>query len=486
MQGGSHVGPLPASMGAGRPTGVGPVVEIKTVAEFLSDYHLSIPDYQRPYAWTSRHVGDLLADILANKDKAAYRLGTVVLHEETKGSQIYHHIVDGQQRTVTLVLIMHAIAECLPKWDLAADIKSTIETLAAMPFMERWTFPSALSEQHISDNFRDIHQRFVRGDLQPQEIRFLLHGCQLAVFTLADIAEAFQFFDSQNARGKVLKPHDLLKAYHLREFGPGTDALKLKAISDWESRDTEELAGLFANYLYRIRSWVNGRPARDFTVADIGGFKGINIESEHYPLTGVLRIVDHFVASNNRQRERTAGGQSQSFPFQLDQIIVSGYRFFEMVTHYLGMLREMRLDDMAVGDDTHVTMISDKYSLSAQATAILRGIDAYQERWRTGDRYVRIMFDCLLLYYRDKFGEADLSRAIEKIFVWSYGLRLGKKAVRRSSMDKHVLKGPNPFHILREAARPREFTEASLEIAQKTGLAPETISRLFREVTGHV
>lgn len=33
-----------------------------------------------------------------------------------------------------------------------------------------------------------------------------------------DISEAFQFFDSQNARGKALYPHDLLKAYHLREM----------------------------------------------------------------------------------------------------------------------------------------------------------------------------------------------------------------------------------------------------------------------------
>jgi hypothetical protein len=30
--------------------------------------------------------------------------------------------------------------------------------------------------------------------------------------------EAFQFFDSQNTRGKSLEPHDLLKSYHLREM----------------------------------------------------------------------------------------------------------------------------------------------------------------------------------------------------------------------------------------------------------------------------
>ena len=41
---------------------------------------------------------------------------------------------------------------------------------------------------------------------------------EVVVLTVTELTEAFQLFDSQNTRGKALYPHDLLKAYHLREI----------------------------------------------------------------------------------------------------------------------------------------------------------------------------------------------------------------------------------------------------------------------------
>ena len=43
--------------------------------------------------------------------------------------------------------------------------------------------------------------------------------CEVVVVTLTDLDEAFQMFDSQNARGRAPYPTDLLKAFHLREIG---------------------------------------------------------------------------------------------------------------------------------------------------------------------------------------------------------------------------------------------------------------------------
>lgn len=73
----------------------------------------------------------------------------------------------------------------------------------------------------------------------------LLNKCQVAVFILDDISEAFQFFDSQNARGRDLEPHDLLKAYHLREFSVQEEHLQAGAVAHWESLASNDLATLF-------------------------------------------------------------------------------------------------------------------------------------------------------------------------------------------------------------------------------------------------
>lgn len=81
--------------------------KIISVYELLMDSALDIPQYQRPYKWTGKNINQLFSDIAIHKDKSAYRLGTIVFHQdgETK------NIVDGQQRTVSLLLAAHALIQ---------------------------------------------------------------------------------------------------------------------------------------------------------------------------------------------------------------------------------------------------------------------------------------------------------------------------------------------------------------------------------------
>ena len=60
------------------------------------------------------------------------------------------------------------------------------------------------------------------------------------------------------------------------------------------------------------------------------------------------------------------------------------------------------------------------------------------------------------MYYCDKFGDAQLSSAIEKIFIWAYTLRLEKHAVQWATVENHV-KADNRFVTLRDSCRPEDF-----------------------------
>jgi len=79
------------------------------------DLKLSIPDYQRPYKWTIKHVQQLLDDLLTHfrNQQQVYRIGTVVIHKyneenkETKKIEEKLDIVDGQQRLITLSLLLY-------------------------------------------------------------------------------------------------------------------------------------------------------------------------------------------------------------------------------------------------------------------------------------------------------------------------------------------------------------------------------------------
>ena len=79
--------------------------EILTIGEFLQNKNLLIPQFQRPYKWTVRNVIQLLDDIQRFKGNTPYRIGTIVIYKEHETA----NIVDGQQRTITFLLIVKSI-----------------------------------------------------------------------------------------------------------------------------------------------------------------------------------------------------------------------------------------------------------------------------------------------------------------------------------------------------------------------------------------
>jgi hypothetical protein len=245
----------------------------------------------------------------------------------------------------------------------------------------------------------------------------------LVEVVLNDISEAFQFFDSQNSRGKDLEPHDLLKAFHLREMNNfSTEEERKKTVEKWENLDTAKLSKLFSQYLFRIRNWSNGHSARYFSKNEVDVFKGVSPDiEENYPFAAMLRITHFYVEEYNRSYHRNIDKKEMIFPFQIDETIINGKRFFEMIEHYQVMVDNIKSQEM-----------SKKYPL-------LNTIKTYDGNFRTGDKYIRNLFNCGLIYYIDKFGEKDLTKAIDKIFVWAYSLRLKLQAVGLDSVDNFAL-----------------------------------------------
>lgn len=444
--------------------------DILTVGRFLADNSLTIPIYQRPYKWDTHHVSQLIADLSQHRGKAAYRLGTVVFHRDSEKK----NIVDGQQRTITLMLIVHALLKHRLGSISSPELREQLEELGKA--MSELTFTSDISRHNIQCNYQEISRQVARSDFTEEHIAFLLNRCELVSVTLCDISEAFQFFDSQNARGRDLEPHDLLKAYHLREFSPEDNNDKAVTVATWENSNSEELATLFARYLYRIRCWAKGDSARHFGKKDVGLFKGVNIDSSSpYPYVSALRTIHHTVDDYNRHFTRRIDGRRIDYPFQLDQTIINGRRFFEMIRYY--QQHGFHLPE----NSRHPSPLS-SHNLDGFAPDILVTIDNYGGRHRTGDHYVRSMFDCLLMYFYDKFGAAEISRAIEKSFIWSFSLRLKMQNVQLASMDNHVLEN-NPFRVLREATHPREFLNLHLPMVKSVASSrTEAIAQLFTQM----
>ena len=468
--------------------------EVLSVRQLLSLKQLAIPAYQRPYKWSLKNISDLFLDIGSHIDKSAYRLGSVVFHHrQEKDEKSWLDIVDGQQRTLTLLLAVKAIIDTRFARLERQDLKDALSLLKPVidGFIKRQPFASQVSERNIQQNYRELSRLVSRPEFSETHIDFLLNRCQVVTFVLTDVSEAFQFFDSQNARGRDLEPHDLLKAYHLREFNEHEVELKAESVAHWEKLPSDELATLFASYLYRVRQWAEGKSARYFGKAQVDLFKGVNLDRiGHFPYVESLRITHHFVDDYNRQYQRKIDGRKMVFPFHLDQMIINGRRFFEMAEHYQQQVSAIINSEHKADNDSSPPVIMGE-PLGQLAGRIIKTLNTYGKRNRTGDQYVRSMFDCALIFYIDKFGTQRLSAAIEKCFIWAYRCRIRQQVVQLATMDNHVLNN-NLFRVIRDARLPDDvlsWPQPTLKAAdngnnsRKAGSdAKDELVILFREM----
>lgn len=463
--------------------------QIISVKDFLSVPSLTIPEYQRPYKWTAQNVMSLFDDIRMHSDKPAYRLGTVVLHNNTEKSRL--DIVDGQQRTLTLMLALLAINTYCQDSKESDEVKSIHKVLGDLPqkvqtFINRPQFKDDFSLYNLHENYKVISNIISRGDFNLQHIWFLLTRCEVVIFVLDTESEAFQFFDSQNSRGKDLYPHDLLKAFHLREFKTDDDALRIKTVNYWENLDDDRLDKLFSNHLYRIRRWSRGQSAQTFTKNDVVAFKGITLDAEALPpYTRHLAITHHYIDDYNNSVHCKIAGKPTAYPFSIDQTIINGRRFFEMVAHYDALIIKYKAisNDQKYYSKQIVTLFDN--ALNKRASKIMNTLDSYNDRQRRrkGDKLTRNLFDNALIYYMDKFGTEELSHAVELLFVWAYNVRLTNYGVGLSTVDNRAANNKGMFMRINEAISPKNVVITSIPSLKVSELAtnhkPESNSDIY-------
>ncbi len=102
----------------------------KKLVEVLNAHRtFEIPPYQRPYAWGSREIRDLLQDLGDLPDGQEHFTGTLVLHRRDNDTV---HVVDGQQRLATIVILLDRICRRLRTADdreraLEVEARSRLE-----------------------------------------------------------------------------------------------------------------------------------------------------------------------------------------------------------------------------------------------------------------------------------------------------------------------------------------------------------------------
>lgn len=333
--------------------------EVKIISiEELFSKKLAIADYQRPYKWSERSVNLLLDDLknIAQSEKnVPYRLGTVIVHrDEVRG---VGNIIDGQQRIITLSLLLIALSEIVEpeieqkkkgESERSENGSELMKAVCDSPIFKRthsdeeygYDFlPEGLSKGDFLQN--SITKRTLRTNMKliRNRVRSRMSGLkedwralllkafsdkiEVVFIEVPSLAQAFQIFDSQNGRGKKLAPHDLLKAYHLRCMRGELEDQR-EAVSKWENHSMYEIGDLFSKCLHRIYRWRLNKPATPFSEFDIDEFKGVDAESPYrYALRTLFTSSLGEIDASGTNHKKIVGPV-----FQIGEPFISGRDFF--------------------------------------------------------------------------------------------------------------------------------------------------------------
>ena len=304
-------------------------IDIKTkivqVRDLLSD-NLSIPSYQRPYKWSTESAGILFNDLYNSfkKGNKEYRVGTVVLHYDSEFNTF--NIVDGQQRLTTLSILIY----CANK-----DRKDDDYTPCLLKKEKQYT---EASRKAIVSNYRLLRKKY--SNLEDSEkdnfLDYILDNCTFVKIITESEQEAFQFFDSQNSRGKALEPHDLLKSYHLREMNDECRSEKENIVNSWENVNQKDLALFFETCLYPLVKYYKKENGLYYSSKKIKIFKGLN-QKNQFNFSIYHRAANLYIEHFNQEGMYELSSGDRINKFQLTQPIIAGKRFFQYVLYYYNL-----------------------------------------------------------------------------------------------------------------------------------------------------
>ena len=288
--------------------------ELQLVSIFGDNYRFEIPEYQRPYSWTTDETGELLDDLLHAmgkvedvSDASPYFLGSIVIIKN--GLEPQAQIVDGQQRITTLTILFCVLRELAAESDKGGIDRYVYEPgdkFAGVPghyrlavrerdneffqnnIQQRGKLADAVKRSlaSLSDSRRRMLQNasYFMEDLAKYDERrrdtlmqFLVQRCYLVVVSTSDQNSAYRIFSVLNNRGLDLSPTDILKT---EIIGSLSKDIRTRYTAIWE--EIEERLGrdrfreLFAHiHMISMKSRPQGTLQQEFQEQVLKSMDGV-------------------------------------------------------------------------------------------------------------------------------------------------------------------------------------------------------------------
>lgn len=256
-----------------------------------------IPRNQRKYVWSQRNWQELFDDImLVNRGvEQTHFIGSIVLFQEKdrENGISYYTIIDGQQRIMSLAIILSSIAFWLKCYSAESDFKGTTQyivarddsngnhvmvtsechmsleqilkgiTTTSLERMKKQTVDSFLAENTVGQKDRNIVKAFkfyfnqihaaISKSNKPIEFLVKLRDTIVNKILYVSITatseeDACTIFEILNARGAALEDHELLKNFIMQGLKPEGGIDQAKTLWAGIENDLGSHIGLFVKH----------------------------------------------------------------------------------------------------------------------------------------------------------------------------------------------------------------------------------------------
>ena len=381
---------------------------------------VAIPDYQRDYAWKDEQLNQLFQDLRLAKEKEgeAYHLGTIILHLDRKENRL--NVVDGQQRLRTFDLLLNG-----------GSVKLTF------------------GDEKQNDNF--VSARTLCEDVA-EELREPLQTGTLVCLIVTKVDEAFQLFETQNARGKPLSMENLLKAYHYHEMTHGSQSplsseekMRLFTLErQWEqdvvdkrwNEEVGDFCSVLSKHLLLIRRWARGAKKPFFSsgenserVPHLNEYKGATLVSRGAPWQNPWIVCQEMrkwlresllLKNSVTPRLSVEGNQEvkRLDPFvSICQSIINGESFFEYAQTFARMATVLfSFDKVDTGDPELDEFHYNSNALCGQVTNL-------------GGTRSKTVYEAFILLAADRFGCEGVYKLYLDLWLLAYYDRLTETRV---------------------------------------------------------
>ena len=234
------------------------------ISDILTKAVFSIPRNQRRYVWKKDNWKDLFEDLVFSiSQEKPHFVGSIVLEGDRKSDGLsYYTIIDGQQRIMTITLLLLSIMKHFHENDMTDDFLGTVSYIQSknnrnqdivilnsdyhtslknlvegtLSLEDKKQSITSFVDTHILSKTRDKNlgdaikyfYSAIKDDLEsctniPERLRNLrnaLLDMTVVRIVSSSTEDSYTIFEILNARGQELAAHELLKNYIMRYIQP--------------------------------------------------------------------------------------------------------------------------------------------------------------------------------------------------------------------------------------------------------------------------